>query len=520
MKFLSVSQVCVVVMLSMTITACQLPENQATKESAIEVKTDTWLARPESQNKLQQGLTAYLALDDAFMSIASRLYLIRKAQHHLDLQYYIWKDDYIGHLMLSELLKAADRGVKVRLLIDDQNGIQLDETLKKLALHPNFEIRLFNPYKYRKLRVIDYSFRLKYINHRMHNKLIIADGIAAVTGGRNISREYFDASESFQFTDLDIFFLGQAVQQANRSFLTFWNDQLSYSVEQILGKNTSNASEELAQLRKSYRASHPSDEHVQEKIEQAQKQIENHLQQRPIAWAKATFLSDHPAKIRGEASDEQLIYNQIFKKMGQPQRSMELVSAYFVPSVKGTQYLSNLSQNKVKVRVLTNSLRANDVALVHAFYQKYRVNLLRNGVELYEFKPYIERNNRNWYEIMTGNVIPAKGKNTSSLHAKFFDVDNKVFIGSFNFDPRSAKLNTEVGLVVESETLKKEISNTLDKHLNQVAYRLKLDSDGKIIWMEHRKDGTIQKHFYDPETTQFQRFVMHSVSYLPIEWMM
>jgi len=176
-----------------TMTGCSLPMNESKKQSPIQVHAEHWLNGSNVDTQINQGLTAYLALDDAFISIASRLHLINKAQYNIDLQYYIWEDDSIGHLMLAELLKAADRGVKIRLLIDDQNGSQLDATLKQLAQHPNFEIKIFNPYTFRarKLRVFDYVFRFKQINRRMHNKLIIADGAIAVTGGRNISREYF-----------------------------------------------------------------------------------------------------------------------------------------------------------------------------------------------------------------------------------------------------------------------------------------------------------------------------------------
>ena len=500
-----------------TLTGCSLPMNQSNKQPPIQIHAEHWLNGSNVDTQMSQGLTAYLALDDAFSSIASRLHLINKAQHNIDLQYYIWENDSIGHLMLAELLKAADRGVKVRLLIDDQNGTKLDATLKQLAAHPNFEIKLFNPYKFRKLRVIDYAFRLKHINQRMHNKLIIADGAIAVTGGRNISREYFDASDNFQFTDMDILFYGTAVQHANDVFHEFWNDNLSYSVPQLLGNGNQ---EQLSKLRQYYELTALQKDQLKKRIELAEKQINKHLKDRPINWAKAHFIADSPNKIRGEATNDQLIYSQMLNIMGEPKQHLELVSAYFVPTRKGTDYLVNLNKNDVRIRILTNSFLANDVAVVHAFYQKYRHDLLQNGIKLYEFKPYIERNKRTWYEVVTGNVIPAKGKNTSSLHAKFFDIDGMVFIGSFNFDPRSANLNSEVGLVVESDVLQKYISKSLDQYLPQIAYELKLNKQGEIIWLDQHKDGSIVEYKHDPETTKFQRFAMQAVSYLPIEWMM
>lgn len=500
-----------------TLTGCSLPMNQSNKQPPIQIHAEHWLNGSNVDTQMSQGLTAYLALDDAFSSIASRLHLINKAKYNIDLQYYIWENDSIGHLILAELLKAADRGVKVRLLIDDQNGTKLDATLKQLAAHPNFEIKLFNPYKFRKLRVIDYAFRLKHINHRMHNKLIIADGAIAVTGGRNISREYFDASDNFQFTDMDILFYGTAVQHANDVFHEFWNDNLSYSVPQLLGNGNQ---EQLSKLRQYYELTALQKDQLKKRIELAEKQINKHLKDRPINWAKAHFIADSPNKIRGEATHDQLIYSQMLNIMGEPKQHLELVSAYFVPTRKGTDYLVNLSKNDVRIRILTNSFLANDVAVVHAFYQKYRHDLLQNGIKLYEFKPYIERNKRTWYEVVTGNVIPAKGKNTSSLHAKFFDIDGIVFIGSFNFDPRSANLNSEVGLVVESDVLQKYISKSLDQYLPQIAYELKLNKQGEIIWLDQHKDGSIVEYKHDPETTKFQRFAMQAVSYLPIEWMM
>ena len=500
-----------------TLTGCSLPMNQSNKQRPIQIHAEHWLNGSNVDTQIAQGLTAYLALDDAFISIASRLHLINKAQHNIDLQYYIWEDDSIGHLMLAELLKAADRGVQVRLLIDDQNGTKLDATLKQLAQHPNFEIKLFNPYKFRKLRVIDYAFRLKHINRRMHNKLIIADGAIAVTGGRNISREYFDASDNFQFTDMDILFYGTAVHHTNEIFHEFWNDDLSYSVPQLLGDGNP---EQLSKLRKYYELTALQKDQLKKRIELAEKQISKHLKDRPVNWAKAHFIADSPDKIRGEATNDQLIYQQMLNIMGEPKQHLELVSAYFVPTRKGTDYLVNLRKNNVSIRILTNSFLANDVAVVHAFYQQYRHDLLQNDIKLYEFKPYIERNKRTWYEVVTGNVIPAKGKSTSSLHAKFFDIDGMVFIGSFNFDPRSANLNSEVGLVVESDVLQKYISKSLDQYLLRIAYELKLNPQGEIIWLDHHKDGSIVEYKHDPETTKFQRFAMQAVSYLPIEWMM
>lgn len=504
-------------MLAFSITGCRLPMNQSQQEQQSQVYQDHWITEPQAKKMLTQGLTAYLAMNDAFQSIASRIHLIRKAKYTLDLQYYIWADDFIGNLMLHELLKAADRGVKVRLLIDDQNGTKIDRQLSALLTHPNISIKLYNPYKFRHFRVMDYIFRAQRINHRMHNKLIIADGAIAVTGGRNISSEYFDASESFQFTDMDVLFFGQSVNRANEVFTEFWNFELSYPIEQFISKGST---QDLIDLRKSFEKLEQAEHSTDEKVNLEQKELANELNQSKINWAYADFLADSPKKSLGKAQGNELISHQIHQHLGDPKQEMDLIAAYFVPTQNGTDFISQFPKQNVNVRILTNSFVANDVALVHAFYQKYRVDLLKNGAKLYEFKPYIERKRRTWYEVVTGNIIPKKGKNKSSLHAKFINIDDKVFIGSFNLDPRSFNINTEVGLVLKSDPLQEQISDLLDRTLLTVAYELQLNSQGELIWLDYQADGKVIEHHVDPETTRFQRFMMYSVSYLPLEWMM
>ncbi len=491
---------------------------QASQSEKNLIEQSTWLNDPSAQQKIQQGLTAYVALDDAFISIASRIYLIRKAKHTIDLQYYIWHNDFVGQLMLHELLKAADRGVKVRLLIDDQNGTQLDSTIQALAQHPNIEFKFFNPYRFRHFRALDFVLRPYEINHRMHNKLIVADDLIAVTGGRNISSEYFEASYKFQFTDLDILFYGTAAAQAKHTFENFWTSSRSVNATHILKTSTP---QDLINLRQTYQENERIDTPTEDKINDAQAELNQLLKQGyTVNWAKAHFVADSPKKISRTAKGQELIYNQIFALMGHPKQHLELVSAYFVPTQAGADYLGQLSQKRVDIRVLTNSFAANDVAIVHAFYSQYRRELLQNGIKLYEFKPIIERTRPTWYEKMTGRVIPAKGKKSSSLHAKFFDVDGKVFIGSFNFDPRSAYINTEVGLVVESEALQAQIQQVLDEYLPVIAYELKLDASGELIWLDHQANGQTIVYRHDPQTTRFQRWIMKWVAYLPIEWMM
>lgn len=504
--------------LILALSGCNLAPNTAKDAAITPVQPAEWVGEELSRKQIKAGNTAFLPLYDGFKSMAARLHLINKAEHHLDLQYYIWKDDFIGNMVLAQLLKAADRGVKVRIQIDDQNGTQLDDKLLALSQHPNIQVRIFNPYKFRHFRALDYGFRMKQVNHRMHNKLIIADGTAAVTGGRNISSEYFDASEDFQFTDVDIFFAGESVESANRTFIQFWNDDLSYEIRQIL--NDSGHPEMLKKLKAEFERKEVDETELKNRVGMAQKQVEQLLKKQPIHWAPAYFVADSPKKSRPYAQSGDYIYTHMLKLMGEPKQNLDLVSSYFIPTQKGADYLSQRARQGVKIRILTNSFQANDVAAVHGYYQQYRQQLLQNGIELWEFKPYIVRPERTWYEIMTGDLIPAKNKNSSSLHAKFFDLDGMVFIGSFNFDPRSAYLNTEVGLVIESEQFQKEISTAMNQYLPRVAYQLQLSQKNEIIWLEYKKDGQVIQHTHDPETTWFQRLMMNLVTTFPGEWLM
>ena len=498
--------------------ACALPENQTQlNETKTSITPASWEFDQATQEKIAQGLTAYLTLDHGFNSIAARLYAIHHAKHHLDLQYYIWKDDAIGQMMLHALLNAADRGVSIRILIDDQNGTALDETLQALAVHPNIKIRIFNPYKYRNLRVIDYLFRFKAINQRMHNKLLIADGSLVITGGRNISSEYFDASKNYQFVDLDVLFFGDAAQAANVSFQKYWQHELSYSIQQITGIAQKSA---LKKLRQTYLLQQPSQKQLNQQLLQAEKALSEDLNRQQHGWTKAHFVADLPEKITGQVRNSNFLYRQLQQHMGQAKQRLDIVSAYFVPTQQGVDQLSTLVENGVKVNVLTNSYLANDVPVVHAFYQKYRKELLQKGIHLYEFKPYLERPQRTWYEVVTGNIIPAKSKNASRLHAKFFTVDQNVYIGSFNFDPRSTDLNTEVGLILNAARLQEKIQTDLAQYLPQVAYELRLDEHGEIIWLEQDTNGKTLIHKTEPQTTKFQRFMFKSIAYTPFEWVM
>ncbi|MDR6106537.1 putative cardiolipin synthase [Acinetobacter baylyi] len=468
------------------------------------------------------GLTGYHMLYEPLEALAARLRLIDKAEKTLDLQYYIWDNDKIGALALHALIRAADRGVKVRLLIDDNNAKQIEGVLLALSQHQNIEVKLFNPYRFRKYRAMDMILDLKRINRRMHNKSFIADNQVALIGGRNMTNQYYNVSDNYQFSDVDVLLVGAAVDDIVKSFDDYWNDEYAYSVQNIVNPE---------QHRLRYQSlKQQLDDYYQEVTVQNyldlttrshafDQWLNNNIQ---LDWVKATVVKDAPDKIRAKANKEQHLNFQLIKHLEKPEDNVDLISAYFVPEKQGAKHLSDMAQEGIKVRVLTNSFKANDVPVVHAFYAKYRQELLENGVQLYEFLPTLEKEELDKYtdELVKKAKVSIKGLSRSSLHAKMMALDQKqVFIGSFNFDPRSAYLNTEIGVILNSPPLAMAVHQTMDQQLTHYAYKLVLDANHKINWYRQTSTGT-KIYTKEPRMKWWQKAGIKLISWLPIEGFM
>ncbi|WP_273777372.1 phospholipase D family protein [Acinetobacter sp. GSS19] len=468
------------------------------------------------------GLTGYHVLYDPLEALAARLRLIDRAEKTLDLQYYIWDNDKIGALALHSILKAADRGVKVRILMDDNNSKKMEGIYLALSQHPNIEVKLFNPYRFRKYRAMDMLLDLKRINRRMHNKSFIADNQIALIGGRNMSNQYYNASDNYQFSDVDVMLVGQAVDEIIHSFDEYWNHDYAYSVQHIVHPEQHRLS--YNSLRQQLDA-HAQDITVQNYLDLAKRSnaFEQWLNQRlQFDWVKAEVVKDSPEKIKSRARKEDYLNFQLINHLDTPAHSVDIISAYFVPEKKGTEMLNQIAQKGVQVRVLTNSFAANDVAVVHAYYAKYRKPLLANGVQLYEFLPVLaaEDLNANTEEIAKKAKVSLKGLSHSSLHAKLMALDEKqVFIGSFNFDPRSSYLNTEIGVLLNSPALASQVHQTMDQNLSKYAYQLLLNAEQKIIWrQENAQHSKIYKK--EPHMKWWQKASMKVISWLPFEGFM
>ena len=513
--------------IAITVTGCNtLPKHkiESIPETALQVDTaQTTLAQIiQPLQEQHPDLTGYLVLFEPLEALATRLSLIDKAEKRLDLQYYIWDNDKVGSLALHALIRAADRGVKIRLLIDDNNAKSTEGIFLALAQHPNIEVKLFNPYRFRKYRALDMILDLKRINRRMHNKSFIADHQVALIGGRNMTNQYYNVSDNYQFSDVDVMLVGTAVKDISHSFDEYWSHEYAYKVQEVVKLSAHHLSYESLKRQL--------DEHYKRVTVQnyldltSNSQAIDSLMSRDIQldWVKAEVVKDSPDKIKSKAKKKEHLNFQLIQHLEQPEKNVDLISAYFVPEKKGAKMLTDLAKDGVKVRVLTNSFKANDVAVVHAFYGKYRQNLLEHGVQLYEFLPALNKNDldKNTEDLAKKAKVSIKGLSRSSLHAKLMALDEKqVFIGSFNFDPRSAYLNTEIGVLLNSPPLAQAVHTTMDENLSKYAYKLVLDANKKITWQRQTPQGPVI-YTKEPRMKWWQRAGIKMLSWLPIEGFM
>jgi putative cardiolipin synthase len=463
--------------------------------------------------------TGYHVLFNPEEALATRLELINAAEKSLDLQYYIWDNDQVGALALEAIVRAADRGVKVRLLIDDNNSKSLQSTYVAMVQHPNIQIRLFNPYRFRKMRPLDILLDYDRITRRMHNKTFIADHEVALIGGRNMSNQYYDVGDAFQFSDMDVVLVGKAVEDISHSFDDYWNHDYAYPIAQLAKYRPERLS--YARLRQQLAANWQQVRSKGDISLDFNRASFLHWYQHDLNlhWVNATVIQDSANKINKAIPREQHLSFQMKHILKMPNSHVDLVSAYFVPDDEARAIIKQLRQEGVNIRVLTNSFQANDVPLVHAFYMKHRQELLAEGVQLYEFLPVLpatlEHEQR--IELFGKKKFNRKGFSRSSLHAKFMALDDRqVFIGSFNFDPRSAYLNTEIGVILDSPELAKSVNQTMNNELLKFSYQITLDQKQRLRWHTLTPSG-MQSYLHEPYLKWWQKIGLKLIALLPIE---
>ena len=442
----------------------------------------------------------------------ARAGLANRAEKTIDVQYYIWEMDTTGVILAERILRAADRGVRVRMLLDHVTTQKTDFKFARMDFHPNIEIRVFNPFANRRFRSFEFLFSLERLNHRMHNKAFIVDNAIAIVGGRNIGDNYFGVSVAANFRDLDLTVVGPVVQDVSNSFDTYWNSEFAVPISAVTGE------------RMSPEAFHERKEYVYRWVEGVEDfpylidttsdvvmaKMEEYRDD--FIWAPARALYDAPDKL---ATKDEEVAEYLLDQASEKEHEIMVEAAYVILGSEGVERARINNERGIRQRLLTNSLATNDVAAAHAGYAKYRRDILRNGVELYELRPDADSVKNNWSVLA--------GRSQASLHTKASVIDRElVTVGSFNIDPRSFSLNTEIVILVESPELATQVMDYMEQGtLPENSYRVMLETDEdtgieRLVWITE-VDGEEVRYYSEPEVGLWRRFSTWFTGLLPIE---
>jgi putative cardiolipin synthase len=476
----------------------------------------------QPEQTLLGGIIAETAPDDPSLSgvellsepdtaFITRFAIASLAERTLDLQYYLWKGDLAGRLLLWRALEAADRGVRVRFLIDDIYHSGRDDVYAMLDSYPNFEVRIFNPMANRGTgRYLDYAVNRKHLNHRMHNKIFLADNAVAVLGGRNIGNDYFGIDTNANFFDLDVLATGYAAKEAGDAFDEYWNSKYAVPIRVLDAREFT--ADELNEARGRLEASLeqvgelPYEVHVHSG-ETRQKLTE---WRDGLSWVEAHVVVDPLERFEGQGKSAIVEFSE--ERIASIENEFIAESAYLIPSQQGLDNMRAMAERGVRVRLLTNSLMSNNHISAHSGYMKYRKPILETGAELYELRA--DAALREHFKANNGNhEVPA------GIHTKSFIIDDEqALIGSFNFDPRSRELNSEIGLVINDAEFARQVIDVMEQDFHpDNSYRLFLNEDGKLRWEEKNRDGTVTIHKHDPGASWWKRATARFMSWLPIE---
>jgi putative cardiolipin synthase len=494
-------------------SACATPSFDAPKTES-RAFTDTGGTRlGETDERLtaqHPGKSAFLLQNDGIDALATRILLSARAERSIDAQYYLISDDVTSFLFLDALLSAADRGIRVRLLLDDILTSGYDRGMAALNAHPNVEIRLFNPFFRRNWRILEGMTGFKRVNRRMHNKSFTVDNLITIIGGRNIGAEYFAAREDMNFGDLDVVGFGPVVRDVSRMFDRYWNDELALPVTAVIDPPEDPDSEleafrERVGLAKDEIKTTPYAEALTQNIDDVIA-----LDKHDFTWAPWELVYDDPEKARTDelADAAASIRTPLVESLQAAREALLIVSPYFVPNKKTIKGIQELIDRGIEITVVTNSLAATNHAVVHSGYGPSRKPLLKMGVEIWEVKPdsFVSGTNEAGVEGAIG-----------ALHTKGFVVDRKeLFVGSFNWDPRSAYINTELGIIIESPEIAGVAVDRARARLPEVAYRVVLTEQGDLAWIESSGDTPVI-YTKEPRTSWGRRFMVGVYGILPIK---
>lgn len=497
-----------------------------TASSALAQPEQTRLGRqfaaPAREHKGNSGFRFIPAGMDGFLV---RMQMINAAERSIDLQYYIFRGDETGRLLTHAVLQAADRGVRVRLLVDDAETEPGDEQILKLEAHGSIEIRIFNPFAYRghfmAWRAFEFMFNAGRLDYRMHNKLLVVDNAIALVGGRNIGDPFFQIDPQSQFADSDVFAVGPVVPQLSATFDDYWNNALAIPVRALAGGPASAAAllEQREELREQKRELQADGVDYVKRVASGEPFAGMLSGRLPLTWAPAQVVCDSPDKKKVErgAMLGSLMQRQVAAAAGAVHSELLLVTPYLIPGNEGLQLLKDLRQRQVRVRILTNSLESSTVPLAQAGYMHYRVALLESGVELHEVRSLLGNTKG------SGQSGAISRYGNYSLHAKLFVFDRqRLFVGSMNFDQRSMHLNTEVGLIIDSPVLARQIAQRFEAMTEPAnAYRLALrpataSAAAGLLWLTREGEQPVT-YAKEPARSGWQRFKINLLSLLPLD---
>ena len=478
-------------------------------------RVESWKADDTAHTRLGRAAAAWFErhpapagiyrLDSGADALDARVGLIDNAEKTIDIQSYLIKDDLSGNLVALHLAVAADRGVRVRLLMDDALTEEVDAGLMSLDEHENIEVRVFNPFPRRRSRFISLLANFNILNRRMHNKSFTVDNAVTIVGGRNIADEYYETGGKTEFIDEDLLAIGGLVDDVSDGFDEYWNTKEAIPVS-VFDKYVPHQA-------------------LNETIEAGQRHLEKHrdspvirglnehlirdLVDGALPWvpARTELVLDHPDKVRGlvrrQIGD---VTERLIRMVSSAVKEVIVVSPYFVPQREGVDFFGALAKKGVRVVILTNSLASTNHSSVHAVYARYRKPLLRHGVELYELRPMEE-----------GDVVGEADAARLTLHSKVAIVDRRsAFVGSFNLDPRSLYINTELGMIVESDEIGEAMASSGLESLKTVAYRLQLNQRGRLNW-HYGSGGHDVVAGKEPDTSLWRRLLTRLMGLLPIE---
>lgn len=509
-------------------TGCASLPDDVKRQSSYALKdvSNTYIAsRVKPALKIHPGESGFYVLNDGIAAFVARMKMADAAQKTLDVQYYIWHLDMTGRLLYDKLIKTADRGVRVRLLLDDLDTEGKEFGLHLLDLHPNIEVRIYNPFSHRGSRAVGFLTELYRVNHRMHNKSMTADNQATIVGGRNIGNEYFGAVSASAFADLDVLAIGPVVQEVSAAFDSYWNSPWVYPLAAF--KSNRAVTQEIydsARAELTDYVEQAADSQYAKAVMSSELFNKKRLKESDFYWGKARLLYDAPSKADGgDVTLATHIGPDLVRVFESAKQELIIISPYFVPGDKLVNFLGELVKQGTSVKILTNSLAANDVGVVHAGYMRYRIALLKQGIELYEYKPTLEavpkaeKGKKRW-----------SGSSKASLHAKTFAIDrNTMFVGSFNLDPRSVSLNTEMGVLFESPALAELLGKGFDTEIIDKAYKLQLittpddESDSGFEEDELRwitvENGKEVIYTTEPHVSLWRRFTVGLLSIFVLE---